>query len=65
MTLAGISKLLMLTVPIVIFGIMRYMMVVYQGSRAEVPERVLLSDKALLGSVSLWGILVVMIIYGF
>jgi len=65
MTLAGISKLLMLTVPIVIFGIMRYMMVVYQGSRAEVPERVLLSDKALLGSVSLWGILVVMIICGF
>lgn len=65
MTLAGISKLLMLTVPLVVFGIMRYMMIVYQGSRAEVPERVLLSDKVLLSSVSLWGILVIVIIYGF
>lgn len=63
--LAGVNKLLMLTVPIVIFGVMRYMMVVYQGSRAEVPERVLLSDKALLISVGLWGMMIVLIIYGF
>jgi len=64
LTLVGTNKLLMLTVPLVIFGIMRYMMVIYQGSRAEVPERVLLSDKPLLNSVLLWGILVVLIIYG-
>ena len=63
-TLSGIGKWLMLTIPVVIYGVMRYTNVIYQGSRAESPESVLLSDKALLGSVFLWGILVVGIIYG-
>jgi len=65
MTLAGTNKLLMLTVPFVIFGIMRYMMIIYQGNRAEVPERVLLSDKPLLTSVISWGVLLILILYRF
>lgn len=64
LTLSGTNKLLMITIPIVIYGIMRYLSIIYQGARAESPERVLLSDKPLLSAVLLWGALVVWVIYG-
>lgn len=64
LTISGTNKWLMLTIPIVVYGIMRYLSIVYQGSRAESPERILLSDKPLLASVFLWLISVVGIIYG-
>lgn len=64
LTLAGINKWLMITIPIVIYGLMRYLNIIYQGNRAESPERVLLSDRPLLGAVLLWGLLVVLILYG-
>lgn len=64
LTISGTNKWLMITIPVVVYGIMRYLSIIYQGSRAESPERVLLSDKPLLGSVIVWGILVVWIIYG-
>lgn len=63
-TVAGTNKWLMLTTPIVIFGVMRYAKVVYEGAKAESPARVLLQDKPLLASVFLWGLMVVGIIYG-
>lgn len=64
LTLAGISKWLMVTIPVVIFGIMRYLRIIYGGNRAESPEKVLIMDKPLLGAVIFWGILVIAIIYG-
>ena len=64
LTISGINKWLMITIPVVIYGIMRYQSIIYQGSKAESPERVLLSDKPLLSSVLIWGFLVVWIIYG-
>ena len=64
LTLAGINKWLMITIPVVIYGLMRYMRIIYQGAQAEAPERVLLSDKPLLTSVFIWGFLVVIILYG-
>lgn len=64
LTFSGTNKLLMITIPVVIYGIMRYLSLIYQGSKAESPERLLLSDKPLLGSVILWGFLVIMILYG-
>ncbi len=63
-TLSGINKWLMITIPVVIYGLMRYMNIVYQGSRAESPETVLLKDKPLLVTVALWGLMVVVILYG-
>lgn len=62
--LAGTDKWLMITVPVVIFGIMRYMMIIYQGTRAESPEKILLSDKPLLISILIWSSLVIFILYG-
>lgn len=64
LTILGSGKLLMLTIPIVIFGVMRYLHIVYEGSRAETPERVILGDKPLLSSVFLWILIVLWVIYG-
>jgi len=58
-----INKWLMTTIPVVIFGIMRYLRIIYDGSRAESPERVILSDKPLLGSVLTWILIVVGVLY--
>jgi len=64
-TLAGINKWLMATVPVVIYGVMRYVNIIYTGgNKAEAPERVLLSDKPLLISVAIWALMLVLIIYG-
>ncbi len=57
-----INKLMMLTIPIVIFGIMRYEALIFEG-KSEAPEKLLLTDKALLISVGLWVTLVYWIIY--
>lgn len=57
-----INKLMMLTIPIVIFGIMRYEALIFEG-RSEVPEKLLLTDKGLIIGVTLWSILVYWIIY--
>jgi 4-hydroxybenzoate polyprenyltransferase len=59
-----IQKLLMLTVPIVIFGVMRYLWIIYQKKEGESPEKVLLTDKQMLITVSVWILLVISIIYG-
>ena len=64
LTLSGTGKWLMITLPVVIYGIMRYLTIIYQGSIAESPERVFLSDKPLLIAVGIWGLLVVTILYG-
>ena len=64
LTLSGINKWLMATIPVVIYGIMRYLKIIYEGSRAESPEKVLLSDRPLLSAALLWGLMVVWIIYG-
>jgi hypothetical protein len=59
-----INKWLMATIPVVIFGIMRYLRIIYDGSRAESPERVILSDSPLLLSVVIWGLIVIGVLYG-
>ncbi len=59
----AINKLLMITIPIVIFGIMRYESLIFED-RGETPEKLLLTDLSLIISVLLWGILVIGIIYG-
>ena len=58
------AKWLMVTVPFVIYGVMRYLYVIYEKKEGESPERVLLSDIPLLVSVVCWIVLVFVIIYG-
>jgi len=56
-------KWMMLTIPLVIYGVARYLYVIYEKNEAESPERVLLNDKPLLATVLLCGVLVFSIIY--
>lgn len=58
------SKWLMVTVPFVIYGVMRYMYVIYEKKEGESPERVLLNDLPLLSAVVIWAVLVFVVIYG-
>ena len=58
-----VNKLLMVTIPVTIFGIMRYESLIFEG-RSEAPEKLLLTDVALISSVVLWLGLVVWILYG-
>jgi 4-hydroxybenzoate polyprenyltransferase len=64
LTFSGINKWLMITIPVVIFGIMRYLKIVHEGTLAESPEKVLLADKTLLATISIWIFLVVFVLYG-
>ena len=56
-------KWMMVTIPVVIYGVARYLYVIYEKEDAESPERVLLSDGALLSAVVVWGALVTVILY--
>lgn len=56
-------KWMMLTIPLVIYGVARYLYVIYEKEAGESPERVLLSDRPLFGTVILWVISILSIIY--
>ena len=58
------EKLLMLTIPLAIIGIMRYLQLIYEGNQGESPEKVLIHDKPLLILLLSLVILVILIIYG-
>jgi len=51
-------KWLMFTIPLVIYGVARYLYIIYEKKQGESPERVLLSDYPLLITVLIWGLLV-------
>lgn len=58
----AIGKLLMLTIPVTIFGIMRYESLIFQ-EKSEAPEKLLLTDKLLMAAVFIWVILVYWVLY--
>lgn len=57
------EKLLMATIPLVIFGVMRYLQLIYEDNQGESPDKVLFRDKPLLATVFIFGIFVMAIIY--
>ena len=57
-TLIG-AKFLMLTIPVVIYGVARYLYVIYEKREGESPERVLMRDKPLLFTTIFWITLVI------
>ena len=58
-----ISKLLMSTIPVVIFIIMRYEALIFED-RSEAPEKVILTDKSLVASIAIYLAMVMGILYG-
>jgi len=56
-------KWMMITIPFVLYGIMRYMQLIYEG-KGESPEQILTTDIPLLTTVIVWTISVFIVIYG-
>ena len=52
------TPLLGLTIPLVLFGVFRYLHLVYTSHAGERPEQVLLTDKAIIATILLYGMLV-------
>ncbi len=57
------QKLLMLSVPFVIFGVMRYLQLVYENNRGESPDQVLVNDKPLLYTAFGFTLAIMVILY--
>lgn len=56
-------KWMMLTIPFVLYGIMRYMQLIYHG-KGESPEQILTTDLPLLTTIVLWVATALFVIYG-
>jgi len=54
---------MMLTVPFVLYAIFRYLYLVHVRGEGGAPEEILLSDRPFLLDVTLWGVLVVILLY--
>lgn len=57
------SHLMVYTVPFVLYGICRYLYLVYKKDEGGAPENLLLQDWSLLASVVMWVIVIVLIFY--
>ncbi len=54
---------MMLTIPVVLYGMFRYLFLVHEGKDGGGPEELLFRDRPLLVSVALWCVLAVAILY--
>ena len=54
---------LMLTIPVVAYGVFRYLYLLYLGGKGGAPETMLLTDRPLLASVAAWGIASAFLLY--
>ncbi len=54
---------MMLTIPFVLYGLFRYLYLVYRKNEGGSPEQVLLADRPLLACIVLWGLASVVILY--
>lgn len=58
------TKTLVFTFPIVLYGIFRYLYLVYREQGGGAPERLLFADRQLVFTMLLWVVVVGVIIYG-
>ena len=58
-------KWFMITIPLVVYGIARYAQLLYEKEQGEAPEKLITSDKPLMGAVIAWGLIVISLIYVF
>jgi 4-hydroxybenzoate polyprenyltransferase len=57
------NHIMMLTIPFVIYGILRYLYLIQVKHSGGAPEEVLLSDRPLQATIALWGMAVLAIFY--
>lgn len=56
---------MMATIPFVLYGVFRYLYLVHIKNEGGSPEELLLRDRPLAGTIALWGLAVVVILYFF
>jgi hypothetical protein len=54
---------MMLTIPIVAYGVFRYLFLLYRGGQGGAPETMLLTDRPLLASVAAWAVVSTCLFY--
>lgn len=54
---------MMLTIPIVVYGVFRYLFLLYRKGQGGSPETMLLTDRALLATVALWSLASAIVFY--
>lgn len=54
---------MVLTVPIVTYGVLRYLYLLYRKGEGGAPELLLLADRGLLAAVAIWGVLSAILFY--
>ena len=64
LTLAN-SRWLMITIPLVVYGIFRYLYLIFEKKEGESPEKILLKDIPLFSTVLLWVLTSFVLIYVF
>lgn len=57
------KRWLMITVPLVVYGIARYAQLLYEREEGEAPEKIITSDIPLMTTIFLWGAIVIGLIY--
>ena len=50
------SRAMMITIPFVLFGVLRYLLLVHRDDLGEEPEHVLLADGPILACITLWAV---------
>ncbi len=56
-------KWLVVTIPFVIYGLMRYAQLAYEGKEGERPEKIITQDIPLIVSILIWGLMVISFLY--
>jgi hypothetical protein len=57
------GHLMMLTIPFVIYGVLRYQSLILMGGHGGQPEEILLADRPILVTVGLWVLASVTVLY--
>lgn len=60
---ASVSQYMMLTIPLVLYGVFRYLILSTRSRVAEAPDKVLFTDPPILASVSAWLVCCGIILY--
>lgn len=58
-------KWLMISIPLMVYGIARYAQLLYEKAEGERPEKIITTDIPLIATIFLWGIIVIGLIYVF
>ncbi|OGG20686.1 hypothetical protein A3D03_00050 [Candidatus Gottesmanbacteria bacterium RIFCSPHIGHO2_02_FULL_40_13] len=56
-------KWMIITIPFVLYGLMRYAQLSYKGTNAEQPEKIITKDLPLIVSILIWGLTIIVILY--